>query len=247
MRSLNQPTGRSRVASMLLVLAVFFAGHAFADKHASGVLSSVALLGDSEIAGGNIGRGLSCVDKKNTVAYGNATASNYIKTVGHCHLKGSYQPKYDGEQDLCQASANRFEKILSDEDVKINTVVIALGDNPNNVNDFETMLQDIKDKHKKCIYIVPAAKSPDYLNWSRNLAIKKLKQRAATVCQVYDPSADGEIFQAFGGHYPRSVGQYLGAKICKAIEKMDTDSVSPDWTDAPTPPHRPVDDAPVIR
>jgi hypothetical protein len=191
-------------------------------------LDQVAYIGDSEVALGGIGKGLSCLNRKNIIAFGNSKASTYVGGEP-CKLFGSFHPETD-KGDLCQIAKVRFKEILSQDQNQVDTVVVGLGDNVNSPSTFREMLQKIRDSGKKCMWVMPAKKIGN--NSNGDLAKKSLTKIAEEICgsdALIDPSQDGSVFATISDkvHYQPAEGKKIGHKICDELINRVPASVAP--------------------
>lgn len=204
----------------ILILLLAFSAPLFAAAGSNAVDNSIAYFGDSE-TGAGIGLGLTCIAKKNTIAFTSAAASHYVGLNKSCNIKEPYADSAKGQRNYCSAAQNDFTKLIGSAEIK--TVVVALGDNYSSPDSFRKMLSKIKAQGKVCVWVMPSTKIGR--NSEAQKSIKAYKDIAASMCkQSINPSADGTRYHTGGDgiHYTKSDGAKIGTKICKGLTQTNS-------------------------
>jgi len=147
-------------------------------------IPGIRYFGDSQTQEGGIGDALTCVEHKNIIGFHSASAATYMGVkplssdgilLKNCPLPSSYQPE---SGDRCIAARTDFDHSLSDP--RIETIVVALGDNFSSARTFTEMLNRIKNTRKRCVWVMPSIKVGE--NGPTMKSIKAYWSIAETIC-----------------------------------------------------------------
>ncbi len=225
-----------------------------APAKAGEALGRMLYIGDSQTGAPGvprIGAALKCLNDANIHGFSNSRSTTYLGGSS-CTIPDVYNrndqhkfkpPNTNGmskkEKDralaayrkkisdfYCQLAKKRFDSALERNSSQVDTVVVALGDNPSR-DGFERMLSAIVNSGKKCIWVMPSLKSnvssqTNAITESSRRNMKPIAERICGAQNVIDPSAGGKRFAVIDldhTHYTRSAGAQIGGRICDGLRQ----------------------------